>query len=84
MSIALRARRNKVVTGVQCLIGEIGVAQSELTPNGKVFVHGERWDAVSTVPVATGEEVVVRHVDGLQLRVEPAKQHGPVPAIATQ
>lgn len=84
MSIALRARRNKVVTGVEGLIGEIGVAQSDLTPNGKVFVHGERWDAVSTVPVATGEEVVVRHVDGLQLRVEPAKQHGPVPAIATQ
>jgi len=84
MSIALRARRNKVVTGVQGLIGEIGVAQSDLTPNGKVFVHGERWDAVSSIPVAAGEEIVVRHVEGLQLTVEPAKQTRPVTVAATQ
>lgn len=84
MSIALRARRNKVVTGVQGLIGEIGVAQSDLTPNGKVFVHGERWDAVSSIPVAAGEEIVVRHVEGLQLTVEPAKQTRPVTVTATQ
>jgi membrane-bound serine protease (ClpP class) len=84
MSIALRARRNKVVTGVQGLIGEIGVAQSDLTPGGKVFVHGERWDAVSSVPVAAGESVVVRRVEGLQLRVEPTVQHRPVPVAATQ
>ena len=84
MSIALRARRNKVVTGVQGLIGEIGVAQSDLTPNGKVFVHGERWDAVSSIPVAAGEEIVVRHVEGLQLTVEPAKQTRPVTVAAAQ
>ena len=40
MVIASRARRNKVVTGVQGLIGEIGVAQSPLVPEGKVFIHG--------------------------------------------
>jgi membrane-bound serine protease (ClpP class) len=45
MSIAVRARRNKVVTGEQGLIGEIGIAQSTLAPAGKVFVHGELWDA---------------------------------------
>ena len=48
MSIALRARQNKVVTGVQGLIGQVGVAQSPLTPYGKVFVHGELWDALSS------------------------------------
>jgi membrane-bound serine protease (ClpP class) len=72
MSIALRARRNKVVTGRQGLIGEIGIAQSALSPAGKVFVHGELWDAVSTVPVSAGEQIVVRQVDGLTLRVDPA------------
>ena len=51
MSIAVRARRNKVVTGEQGLIGEIGIAQTRLAPAGKVFVHGELWDAVSTAPV---------------------------------
>ncbi len=71
MSIAVRARRNKIVTGKQGLIGEIGVAQSTLAPAGKVFVHGELWDAISTVPVPAGERVVVRQVDGLTLRVDP-------------
>ncbi len=71
MSIAVRARRNKIVTGEQGLIGEIGTAQSALAPSGKIFVHGELWDAVSTVPVPAGEPVVVRQVDGLTLRVDP-------------
>lgn len=72
MSIALKARANKVVTGAQGLVGEIGVAQTPLSPNGKIFVHGELWDATSTVNVAAGETVVVRSLDGLHLRVDPA------------
>jgi len=71
MSIAVRARRNKIVTGEQGLIGEIGVAQTQLSPAGKVFVHGELWDAISTMPVPAGEQIVVRQVDGLTLRVDP-------------
>jgi len=71
MSIAMRARRNKIVTGEQGLIGEIGTAQSALAPSGKIFVHGEIWDAVSAVTVPAGERVVVRQVDGLTLRVDP-------------
>jgi membrane-bound serine protease (ClpP class) len=71
MGIAVRARRNKIVTGKQGLIGEIGIAQTMLAPAGKVFVHGELWDAVSTIPVPAGEQIVVRQVDGLTLRVDP-------------
>jgi membrane-bound serine protease (ClpP class) len=71
MNIALRARANKIVTGEQGLIGEIGVAHTALSPNGKVFVHGELWDAVTSGEVAPGQPVVVRQVDGLQLQVEP-------------
>jgi membrane-bound serine protease (ClpP class) len=78
MTIAVRARRNKVVTGEQGLIGEIGIAQTALVPSGKVFVHGELWDAVSAVPVPAGERVVVRHVDGLTLRVDPVLAAKPV------
>ncbi|MGA2200341.1 MAG: nodulation protein NfeD [Terriglobales bacterium] len=80
MSIAVRARRNKVVTGEQGLIGEIGIAQSTLAPAGKVFVHGELWDAVSTVPIPAGERIVVRQVDGLTLRVDPVLATKPVVA----
>jgi membrane-bound serine protease (ClpP class) len=71
MSIALRARRNKVVTGVQGLLGETAVAQTTLSPQGKVFVHGELWDAVASAQVPIGNLVIVRGVDGLTLRVEP-------------
>jgi membrane-bound serine protease (ClpP class) len=71
MSIALKARRNKIVTGSQGLIGETGVAQTALSPQGKVFVHGELWDAVSSTDLPIGQLVVVRRVDGLTLQVDP-------------
>jgi membrane-bound serine protease (ClpP class) len=71
MSIALKARRNKVVTGEQGLVSETGVAQTALSPRGKVFVHGELWDAIAPFPVPIGQLVVVRRIDGLTLQVEP-------------
>ena len=71
MSIALKARRNKVATGAEGLVGETGIAQTALLPSGKVFVHGEIWDAVASANVPLGNRVVVRKVDGLELRVEP-------------
>jgi membrane-bound serine protease (ClpP class) len=71
MTIALKARRNKVVTGKQGLLGETGIAHTALSPQGKVFVHGEIWDAVASSPLPPGQMVVVRRVDGLTLQVEP-------------
>jgi len=73
MSIALKARANKVVTGAQGMIGIVATAQTDLAPQGKVFAHGEIWDAVSPVHVDSGQDVVVRRVDGLQLQVEPVQ-----------
>jgi membrane-bound serine protease (ClpP class) len=63
MSIALKARRNKVVTGVQGMIGAIGEARTDIDPEGKVFVLGESR-------VSIGDHVVVRKVEGLELEVE--------------
>jgi len=71
MTIAIKARRNKVVTGQEALIGEIGVVEAPLTPAGKVFVHGELWDAVAPTTIETGRNVVVRKVQDLKLYVEP-------------
>src|SRR6201993_1839595 len=65
MTIALKARRNKVVTGEQGLVGETGVAQTALSPQGKVFVHGELWNAVASAPLPIGQMVVVQRIDGL-------------------
>ena len=70
MTIAMKARRNKVVTGAQGLLGETGVAQTALSPQGKVFVHGELWDAIASSALPAGQLVVVRRVDGLTLSVD--------------
>ena len=74
MTVALRARRNKIMTGVEGLIGEVAIAQTPLAPSGKVFVHGEIWDAIATANVPAGERVVVHKVDGLQLEVDPVQE----------
>ena len=85
MTIALRARRNKIVTGVQGLVGEVGTAQTALAPAGKVFVHGELWDAMSSSPVPAGFRIVVRQVDGLRLQVDPvpASDARPIPSAVS-
>ena len=74
MSIAIRARRSKVVTGEQGLIGQVGVVTSRLAPAGKVLLHGALWDAVAPASVEVGQPVVVRQVLNLVLQVEPAPQ----------
>jgi membrane-bound serine protease (ClpP class) len=79
MTIALKARRNKVVTGEQGLVGETAVVQTALSPRGKVFVHGELWDAISSSPLPTGQMVVVRRIDGLTLQVDPLAASPPTP-----
>ena len=76
MTIALKARRNKVVTGAQGLVGETGVAQTALTPQGKVFVHGELWDAIASSPLPAGQLVTVRRVDGAHPASGSARNRG--------
>ncbi|MDQ6802680.1 MAG: nodulation protein NfeD [Acidobacteriota bacterium] len=71
MTLVMRARRTRVTTGREGMIGEIGVARTQLEPSGKVFVHGELWNAVARTTVAPGARVRVSAVDGLQLIVEP-------------
>lgn len=77
LSLVVRARRNKVITGESGLLDEIGVAHTSLSPAGKIFVHGEYWNAVSTTPVEAGARVRVVGVDGLKLRVEAVESHTP-------
>jgi membrane-bound serine protease (ClpP class) len=72
MTIALRALRNKVTTGSQGLVGELGVARTELAPNGKVFVHGELWNARAAKPIHNGDAVRVVAITELELLVEHA------------
>ncbi len=75
--IVWQARRNKVMIGPDALVGAVGVAQQPLAPRGQIIVHGELWLAESDVPVAAGESVRVRAVDGLKLLVAPVQQRVP-------
>jgi membrane-bound serine protease (ClpP class) len=70
-TITMRARAAKVVTGEQGMIGMIGVTRSALTPQGKVFVNGELWNAIALAPIKSGQPVRVRSVHGLTVEVEP-------------
>ena len=71
LTLAVRARRNKIVTGPDAMVGETGTAYTAMAPEGKVFVHGEYWDAASSQPVAAGARVRVTAREKLKLTVEP-------------
>ena len=70
VSMVVKARRNKVLTGAEGMIGELGVARTALEPEGQVLVRGEYWDAVAAAPVPAGTQVRVKGVAGLKLQVE--------------
>ena len=71
LRLAVIARRAKSITGEQGMINQVGVARTDLAPEGKVLVRGEIWEARAARPVASGARVRVRQVDGLKLVVEP-------------
>jgi len=70
VSLALKAQMAKPASGREGLIGERGVAQTRLDPEGKVFVHGELWNAYSEGAVGEGEKIQVLKMEGLKLKVQ--------------
>jgi membrane-bound serine protease (ClpP class) len=69
--LGMRARDRKQMTGIQTLVGELGVSRTEINPEGTVFVRGEYWQARSAQPIAAGERVSIKGVQGnLILEVE--------------
>ena len=67
--LAFKAYRKKPATGSEGLIGMEGIAETDITPDGKVFVHGENWNASSDEMIARGAKVIVLEVKGLTLKV---------------
>ncbi len=74
LSIAVRARRNKVVTGIEAMPGRLGMVVAELNPSGRVRVQGEDWSAVADGRIGVNECVRVTAVHGLTLHVEAAPE----------
>jgi membrane-bound serine protease (ClpP class) len=69
--LVIRAHGRKALTGREGMVGEVGVAQTDLDPEGKVFVHGELWNAQAGTLIPKGSKVkVVKALDSLKIRVE--------------
>ena len=67
---AINARLKKPTTGMEGLIGEVGIASTPIVPEGKVSIHGEFWNAISAVNIEKGEKVQVIGVKNLRLQVK--------------
>jgi membrane-bound serine protease (ClpP class) len=70
LSYAIKAQLSKVKTGREGLVGEGGVAQTDVFDGGKVFVHGEIWNGKSEELIHEGEKVIVTAVEGLVVKVK--------------
>ncbi|MFQ5914458.1 MAG: nodulation protein NfeD [Nitrospinota bacterium] len=69
IGLGLKAQRGRSVAGWEGLVDVTGVAMGNIDPEGKVFVHGELWNARSKEPIAQGEKVRIVAVEGLRLEV---------------
>ena len=67
---AVKARLTKPTTGMEGLVGEIGIASTTIAPEGKISIHGEFWNAVSDQNIERGEKVQVVGVVNLKLKVK--------------
>jgi len=76
-SLVFRAQISKPTTGSGGLLGEIGIVKKALTPEGKVFVHGELWNARARESLDENTKVRVVNVENLVLEVEPADDSPP-------
>jgi membrane-bound serine protease (ClpP class) len=76
VTLVVTLHRKKPVTGVQGLLQEVGTAQSNIDPEGQVFIHGEIWKAVSSDPIEKGERVKIVSIDGLTLHVAKWSESG--------
>jgi membrane-bound serine protease (ClpP class) len=70
LSYAIKAQLLKVKTGKEGLIGETGAAMTDVFKDGKVFLHGEIWNARSDEQINKGDRVVVAGVEGLMLLIK--------------
>ncbi len=70
--LVFRAQMSKPRTGTKGLVGEIGIVKQALTPEGKVFVHGELWNARAQEEIDENAKVRVINVVNLMLEVELA------------
>jgi len=71
---AMRARRRPVVSGIEEMMHLSAIALTDFEKEGQVLVRGERWHARASRPVAKGQTLRIRRIEGLSLEVEPQEE----------
>jgi membrane-bound serine protease (ClpP class) len=69
----IKDRKKKSVCGATGMLGKVGEVKQWQKTEGKVFVNGELWQAVSDASLLPGDRVVIQNVEGLTLEVKPWK-----------
>ena len=70
------SHQKKSVMGQQAMIGEVGIAKTDIHTEGKILVHGEYWNASSGQPIPAGSKARVVKIDGLKVEVEQIRGNG--------
>jgi membrane-bound serine protease (ClpP class) len=74
LRLAYKAYKSKPVTGSEGLVGEEGLARTDIAKDGgMVSVHGEIWSAYSDDSISKGEKIVVDSVSNLKIKVSKQK-----------
>jgi len=74
LGFAVRAQRRKPTTGMEGLIGKVGVVTVPLEPVGKIRIHGEIWTALADGTYPEGARVRVKGSEGMMLKVEEERK----------
>lgn len=81
----VRVQKSRYFSGLEGMVGEYGQAVTALEPSGRVYVHGEYWDAHAEQPIAEGSEIEIVHAEAnlklLVRAVKPDSTNLTVPAI---
>lgn len=67
--LVFRSQKSRPTMGIEGLVGELGETRSKLSPTGKVFVHGEYWNAQADGEIESGEKVEIIGYEGMSLKV---------------
>lgn len=76
LRLVLKVRKQRAVSDLESLVGQIAIAQYGFKTEGRVKVAGESWKAITARTVKRGQRVIIVKVEGLRLHVEPLKDEG--------
>jgi membrane-bound serine protease (ClpP class) len=69
VTMAVRIHRRKATTGTEGMVGELGVATTDIDREGRANVRGEIWTVWSDEPIGKGDRIEVLEMDRMRVKV---------------